>query len=72
MYFPKYRLPKIWLDKCLKSRVSEDSWTNNMANGSKHCCDLNGCTITIFIKHFDISSLGKVSFSNTQNRKTVS
>ena len=24
MYFRKYRLPKTWLDKCLKSPVSED------------------------------------------------
>ena len=71
MDFPKYRLPKIWLDKCLKSPVSEDSQTNNMANGSKHCCNLNGFTFTIFLKHFNFSCLGKVSFSNTQNPKML-
>ena len=24
IYFPKYRLGKTWLDKCLKNRLSED------------------------------------------------
>ena len=51
MYFWKYRLKKIWLDKCLKRRVSEDPWTDNTANGSTHCCNLNGSTSTLFINH---------------------
>ena len=29
MYFWEYRLLKIWLDKLLKSRVSEDPWTEH-------------------------------------------
>ena len=52
MYFPKYRLPKIWLEKCLKSRVWEDSLINDMANGWKLTCNLNGSTFEIFINHF--------------------
>ena len=35
MYFLKYCLRKTWLDKCLKSHVSEDIWIEKMANGSK-------------------------------------
>ena len=37
MYFQKYGLQKMWLDKCLKSPVSEDPLTSNMVNGPKHC-----------------------------------
>ena len=31
--FLKLRAPKTWLDKCLKSPVSEDPSRNNMVNG---------------------------------------
>ena len=34
--FPEMTAPKKRLDKCLKSRVSEDPYTENMANRSKH------------------------------------
>ena len=37
MSFGSERLRKTWLDKCLKSPVSEDSPTGNMSNGPKHC-----------------------------------
>ena len=37
MYFGNYGLQKTWLDKSLKSPVSKDPSTDNMANGSKHC-----------------------------------
>ena len=53
MYFGKSRLRKIWLDKCLKSRVLEHPQTDNVENGLKHSCNLNGCTFPIFIKHFE-------------------
>ena len=33
-----------------------------MANGWKHCCDLNGSTFTIFIKHFEGNYVGKSLF----------
>ena len=51
MYFWNYRLPKTWLDQCLKSSVSEDSPKDDMANIWKHCWNLNDSTFTIFINH---------------------
>ena len=62
MYFGKSRLRKIWLDKYLKSRFSEDSYKNNMGNGLKHCCNLNGSTFSVFIKHFEGMYVGKSLF----------
>ena len=61
MYFRKYQLRRTWLDKRLKSRVSEDSLTDNIANGSKHCCNFNDTTFTIFINHCVGSCIGKTS-----------
>ena len=37
------------LDKCLKSRASEDPLTSNMVNGFKQCWTLNDNAFTIFI-----------------------
>ena len=37
MSFQNYGLRKTWLDKCLKSPVSEDPLTSNIGNGPKHC-----------------------------------
>ena len=37
MYFRNYGFRKAFLDKYLKSRVSEDSWTSNMVNRMKQC-----------------------------------
>ena len=48
MYFAYYRLPKTWLDICLKSPVSEEPLTGKMVNRSKHCCTLNDSAVTIF------------------------
>ena len=71
MYFRKCRLGKTWLNKCLKSRVLEDPSTNNMANGSKHCCNLNKNTFTIFINYSEGNALEKGSFSDMENPKTL-
>ena len=49
MYSWAYGLRKMWLDKCLKSPVSEDPSTSNMVNGAKHCWNLNESTFTVFI-----------------------
>ena len=35
--FSKLQTPKLWLDKWLKSSVSEDPWTSTMADVQKHC-----------------------------------
>ena len=51
MYIRKYRLQKRWLDKCLKSHFLDNPSTDNKANGSKHCCNLNDSAFTIFINH---------------------
>ena len=71
MYFPKYRLQKTSLDKCLKSRFSEDPWTENMGNSSKQCSNLNDSTFTKFINTVKVVALEKVSFSDKQNPKIV-
>ena len=62
MYFRNYRLPKTWLDQCLKSSVSEDSSKDDMANIWKHCWNLNDSTFTIFINHCGGIYVGKSLF----------
>ena len=37
MYFGSYEIPKLSLDKCLKSPVPEDPSNRNMVNVHKHC-----------------------------------
>ena len=37
MYFGNYRLRKTWLEKSIKSLVSEDPSIADMVNGPKHC-----------------------------------
>ena len=46
----------------LKKCVSQDASTDNIANGSKHCCNLNDSTFTIFINHCGRSCIGKNLF----------
>ena len=60
--FWKYRLRKTWLDKCLKSSVSEEPSTDNMANGSRHCCEMNDSPFSIFINHCGGNHVGKSVF----------
>ena len=62
MYFWAYGLPKTWLDKCLKSPVSEDPLTSNMLNRLKHCSKLNDSIFTIFIAQCE-GNLGWKSLS---------
>ena len=59
MSFGDYRLRKTWLDKCLKRRVSQNPSTDNTANGSKHCCNVNNSIFTILINHSGANYLGK-------------
>ena len=49
MYFSTYGLGKTWLDKRLKSLVSEDPSTSNMVNARKHWSNLNYSTFARFI-----------------------
>ena len=50
---PKFRTSKSWLDKCLKSPVSEDPSTSNMVNVPRHCWNLHDSTFIEFINHFE-------------------
>ena len=49
MFFPNYRLRKTWLDKLLKSLVSEHCSTVNMLKGPKHSWNLYGRTFVMFV-----------------------
>ena len=71
MYLPKYRPRNTWLDKCPKSCVLEDPWTEKMENWSKQCSNLNDRTFTKFINTVKVGALEKVSFSDKQNPQTV-
>ena len=71
MYLGNYGLRKRWLEKCLKTLVTDDTSTSNMVNGPKHCCILDDSILTIFIDHCGIIELQKVSFSTMKNLKTV-
>ena len=60
MHFWTYGLRKTWLDKFLKSPVSEDPSTSNMLNGQKHYWKLNDSTFTIFIDPCEDNSRCKI------------
>ena len=62
MCFRTYGFRKTLLEKSIKSLVSEDRSTSNMANGPKHCSNLNDKTFTIFIEHCEGNSVGKKSY----------
>ena len=59
MYFRNYGLPKTWLDKCLKSPVSEYPTKSNMVNAPKHCSNLRDTSFAIFINHWEVNCLTK-------------
>ena len=45
MYFRNYRLPKTWLDQCLKSPLSEDPKKSKIVNAPKHCSNLKDTSL---------------------------
>ena len=49
LYFWSYGLQKTWLDKFLKSPISEGPPTSNMVNEPKHFSKLNDSPFAIFI-----------------------
>ena len=53
MYFGTYRLRKTWLDKCVKSVVSEDRSISGMINGPKHSRRLKASTFIIIIHDYE-------------------
>ena len=62
MYFGKSRLRKIWLDKYPKSRLLDDLEKDNMANGWKHCYNLNESTFRMFIIYCECGCIEKSLF----------
>ena len=59
MYFWTYGLRKTWLDKCLKSPVSEDPSTSHVLNRPNHWWNLKSSSFTIFIGHCEGNSVAK-------------
>ena len=57
--FPKIQTLKTWLNKCLKSPLSEDHSISNMVNVPKHCWTLHHSTFIIFIGHWQRNCLRK-------------
>ena len=57
--FWKLSTPETWLDKCLKSPISEDPSTSNMADVPKHCWNLHHTIFIIFIDHCQVNWVGK-------------
>ena len=69
MYFRNYRLRKKWLDKRLKSYISEDPSTRDMVNGAKNCWNLKASTFTTFIDHCEDKTLRLFVNTLTANDK---
>ena len=63
--FPISRTPKRWLDKCLKSPVSDYRSTSNMINVPKHCWNLHHSTFIIFLDHIHLSLGIKLSWKKS-------
>ena len=59
MSFCIYRIGKTWLDKCLKSQVSDDPSTSDMVNRPKHCLYLNESSFTTYIDPCERNSVEK-------------
>ena len=57
--FPNLRSPKTLLDKYLKSPISEDLSTSNMAHVHKHCWNLHRSIFFIFIGPCQVNWAGK-------------
>ena len=55
-YFWTYRPRETWLDKCLKSLVSEHLLTSNIVNGRKDSSKPNNSPFTKFIDPFEVNS----------------
>ena len=64
--FPNLPTPKAWLHKYLKSPISKEVSTSNMAHIPKHCWDLHHSIVIIFIDHCEVNCVGKVSVIDMQ------
>ena len=59
LYFWTSGVRKTSLDKCAKSPFSDYPSTSNMANGPKHCWNLNDSIFAIFIDICEANSIEK-------------
>ena len=67
--FSKLQTPKTWLDKCLKSPVSEDASTRDMVNVRKHFWNHHHSNFIIFIHHRRGNWVGKsLSYWHAKSR----
>ena len=71
MYFRKYWLREIYLDKCLKSRVSEDPREKTQQMGRNTVAIRMTVPFRILLITVKVVALEEVSSSGTQNPKTV-
>ena len=71
MYFRNDRLRKTWLDKCLKSPVSEDPSTSDMVNDPNTVEICTTATLSYLLITVEATKLEKVSLSDMQNLRTV-
>ena len=72
MYFRNYRIRKKWLDKCLKTPVSEEPSTSNMLKtGANTFAIWTTAPLPQLLIILKVIELEKVSFSAMQNLKTV-
>ena len=58
-YFWTCGLEKTWLDKCLKSPVSDDHSKSNMVNEPKSFSNMKDSTFTLSIDHCEGNSVRK-------------
>ena len=70
MYSRNYALGTPWLDKCLKSPVSEDPSKSNMVKWSKYCSNLNHSTFGIFLNRSKLTQ--PIQMQLSKKEKTFS
>ena len=68
MYFRNYGFQKRWLDKWLKSPVSENFSSDNMANGLKHILISTAALLEYLLITVKVIELEIVSLSDIKNR----
>ena len=72
MHFRNYELAKTWLDKFLKSAVSQYPSTTNMVNALKHCSNYHGAPLSYLLITASDIELEKVTLRDMENVMTVS
>ena len=71
MYFMKYRLQKIWLDKCLKAVFQRFRRQRTRQMGPNTIAIWIAARLHYLLITVKVNALEKVSFSDTQNPEDV-